>query len=180
MREDKFNKYIGLGNIDSEATKTLVYSLKENKLYVTHKTKDFPILSTGLFGALTTLSYVAIRNITVTGFIPVVLSWLLASVLGFLIALVLQSVKVNIEKFEAIDFEVKEFLLHKLDEVNKLWKLLFILFSLAVVFALYYLYSNSFALLIGSMLTIFVVSLVYFTGIYRRKKTIKIVLDLIG
>ena len=172
MRIEKFNKYIGLGNLDDAATKTLVYSPVENELYVAHKVKDFPMISTGLAGGLTTISYVMIRNITIKGILPLLLSWLLSLTLGYIMARILRSVKVRIEEIEEVKLDLGTFLYQKLEEVSKLWKIILFLFFLSIIFAIYYLYMDRFVMLISSILLTFVATVIYFIGVHRRKAII--------
>lgn len=172
MRQEKFYRFIGIGNLDKGNKRTLVYSPKEEKLYIATTKLKVPVLPTslGVFASIALYTYLGDK--TTSGLSPLLLSLGFGLAIGGLVALSFLAITVQIHDFDESTLDLPSFLIEQMKLIKQLWRVLSFLLILTLLTATIYLLTDEVVFLVGAGMIAFTLSLLYFTGLHGRKRVI--------
>lgn len=173
VKQDKFYNYVGLGHLDSENKQTLVYDPKTHALFVASTDVKFSLSSVVYMGGLTTFLYLLLRQIEVEGVSNLILGWLIAIIIGTVLARIVQSIPIRLESFQKDTMDFNYFLIDQLKLVNKLKRVIWVLTGIAICFALFYLANGGLVFIVSSSILVATVLLIYRIGISKRSAILK-------
>lgn len=175
----KYHDYIGLGKLPNEENKSLIYDPTSQKIYIGVQITKLP---TGKLlvpmGSMATFLYIMVRKVTLDGYMPLILSLVLSYVLGFLVQWYVMDVQLELSEIDITSQEMLDFLEAQMINVKKLNHSIYFLLGFTLFFSISYIFSKSLVDLIGSFCIFFCVPLFYFSGIHKRYKVLKDLLNL--
>lgn len=176
MRQEKFYHFVGIGNLDNDNKRTLVYSPKDRKLYIAstewklEKKSQASLTSLGL--VITTVLYTSLRDKTTSGLTLFLLSLGIGLLFGYLVARILLSVPITIEDFDRSTLDLAPFLLEQKKLIKKIWGAMYILIGLTLISVTIYFFVQTSLSIVQSSILAFTLLLLYFTGLHRRGRII--------